>query len=491
MLIFSDKGKPVALKLADARILVLTALARETAAVVAIFPPMKRFTHEKSGHLYELVEVANADGHIHVVALYQVPRAGNLPSIQAINDVKKDLPSIEQAFMCGIAAGMPHSSNGEAHVRLGDIIIGYDGVLYFGSAKKYGKELILRSTTFSLPTETGLKSAAKRLRAKAESGQRIWEDHLDQAVARDAKWSRPLDATDVWRDAVVTLPIVKQPILWRERKHPRDRRRLSRPGRPIVFHGLIGSSDWVVADHKFRNKLRDHQKITAIEMEGAGVALGAIHTEMEYLVVRGACDYASESKNDDWQDHAAAQAAAMTLALIIELPVIKEKWQRNLMGIPKERVLDELGVGGEARMPVQEPPRPDAQVNAAPAPGNGILPTSTAASSSPAAVVSALGVHADNLIVDEIKRGLQLLDQLQDSYQYNEAFRLATKIKGQLDIYKASIPKDLRADALYRLALVAVAEAEMAKLEGRAEKLDLTEARRLLALVQEIDDESH
>jgi hypothetical protein len=175
--------------------------------------------------------------------------------------------------------------------------------------------------------------------------------------------------------------------------------------------------------------------------------------------------------------------------LIIELPVIKEKWQRNLMGIPKERVLDELGVAGEPRMPVQDAPRPDAQVDAVAVNGN--LPTSMTASSSPAAGVSTLGVHADNLIVDEIKRGLQLLDQLQDSYQYNEAFQLATKIKGQLDIYKTSIPKDLRADALYRLALVAVSEAEMAKLEGRTENLDLTKARGLLALIQEINDESH
>ncbi|EMT70459.1 hypothetical protein FOC4_g10008911 [Fusarium odoratissimum] len=82
------------------------------------------------------------------------------------------------------------------------------------------------------------------------------------------------------------------------RRKPRDMR---------VHYGLIASGNQVIKDATIRDRLTKDLggHVLCVEMEAAGLAYN-----FPCIVIRGICDYADSHKNKDWQEHAAAVAAA-------------------------------------------------------------------------------------------------------------------------------------------------------------------------------------
>ncbi|KAL6831934.1 hypothetical protein V8C40DRAFT_285364 [Trichoderma camerunense] len=88
------------------------------------------------------------------------------------------------------------------------------------------------------------------------------------------------------------------------KRRPRDAR---------VHYGLIASGNQVIKDAILRNKLNDDLggHVLCVEMEAAGLV-----NSFPCVVIRGICDYADSHKNKDWQEHAAAMAAALAKELL-------------------------------------------------------------------------------------------------------------------------------------------------------------------------------
>ncbi|KAF9889075.1 hypothetical protein FE257_008052 [Aspergillus nanangensis] len=84
---------------------------------------------------------------------------------------------------------------------------------------------------------------------------------------------------------------------------------------PNVFYGLIASGSQVVRDASHRERLRK-QNVICVEMEAAGV----MRTTTDCLVVRGICDFADSHKNKEWQEYAAAAAAAYAKLSLSYMP---------------------------------------------------------------------------------------------------------------------------------------------------------------------------
>jgi nucleoside phosphorylase len=88
---------------------------------------------------------------------------------------------------------------------------------------------------------------------------------------------------------------------------------------PKVHFGVIASGEKVIADADTAEELKSYwSRLIGVDMEGFGAALAAYEAETApgMLMVRGICDWADSSKNDDWQDYAADIAAAFTVALL-------------------------------------------------------------------------------------------------------------------------------------------------------------------------------
>jgi nucleoside phosphorylase len=80
-----------------------------------------------------------------------------------------------------------------------------------------------------------------------------------------------------------------------------------KPRDMLMHYGLIASGNQVIKDAVFRDTLNKSLggHVLCFEMEAAGLM-----NDFPCIVIRGFCDYADSHKNKDWQEHAAAVAAA-------------------------------------------------------------------------------------------------------------------------------------------------------------------------------------
>jgi hypothetical protein len=95
---------------------------------------------------------------------------------------------------------------------------------------------------------------------------------------------------------------------------------VSRPPRDdsdiIVHYGLIASGNQVIKHGTKRDEIsKDLGGALCFEMEAAGLM-----NNFPCLVIRGICDYADSHKNKQWQEYAAATAAAFAKELLNVIP---------------------------------------------------------------------------------------------------------------------------------------------------------------------------
>ena len=95
--------------------------------------------------------------------------------------------------------------------------------------------------------------------------------------------------------------------------------RSPRPGNsPVMHYGLIASGNQVMKHGRTRDRLARELGILCFEMEAAGLM-----DHFPCLVIRGICDYADSHKNRQWQEYAAATAAAYAKEILSVSPGIQ------------------------------------------------------------------------------------------------------------------------------------------------------------------------
>ena len=82
-------------------------------------------------------------------------------------------------------------------------------------------------------------------------------------------------------------------------------------GEPKVHYGTILSGNCVIKNAVVRDQLCLQHHALCFEMEAAGVI-----NDFPCVVVRGICDYSDSHKNKEWQNYAAASAAAWARELL-------------------------------------------------------------------------------------------------------------------------------------------------------------------------------
>jgi nucleoside phosphorylase len=114
---------------------------------------------------------------------------------------------------------------------------------------------------------------------------------------------------------------------------------------PQVHFGTIGSGQKVIQDPAFVDSLKAvWSELVGVEMEGFGAALAAFESDppVDFMVIKGICDWADPDKNDDWQPYAADASAAFVAAVIRracrEKPPTSERSKRAQS--PAERKLE-------------------------------------------------------------------------------------------------------------------------------------------------------
>jgi WD40 repeat protein/nucleoside phosphorylase len=249
-------------------VVIITALAKERDAVLHHLDSSEKI--QTKGRIFYRASVQSRNSnHSYQIVLLSLPAMGNLESALATQQaISVWNPSY--IILTGIAGGVQK----ETSRFLGDLLVGEQIVSY-----EPGKQ-----------TESGI--------------QRRYE------VYRPAK---------ILLDAAKNLPIQDWAL---STKVPRPD---GTSGRviPHVHFGVVASGEKVVADTALISELQsDWSQLVGVEMEGVGLALAAYNAEElpGIFLVKGMCDWADGSKNDDWQEYAADAAASFVIGLLKSEP---------------------------------------------------------------------------------------------------------------------------------------------------------------------------
>lgn len=290
---------------ASVKVLIVTALPKEAAAVRATLSDRRKLSKPNDPGIYNVGDFLTSDKSPRRVLTVNAGM-GKVSASTLGATALQSFPKIEHIVMVGIAGGCPNRADPEKHVRLGDIVFTGpdDGVLEYDFVKKTDAGSEIRRA-IQKPSAR-LSAAAGELMTDAIAGERPWENMTAAIIAALPQYARPGAADDVlWEGEEVVA-------------HPVEPSR--EPGQPKVMNGVIGSADTLQKSTISRDKLRDEYGVRAIEMEASGLQSAAWAQSKDIFVVRGICDYCDTHKNDIWQNYAAAVAAGFTQALIEAMP---------------------------------------------------------------------------------------------------------------------------------------------------------------------------
>jgi nucleoside phosphorylase len=290
---------------------IVTALHPELKAALQILDdptvpstPGKSAAHQEYYH--GTIAAANGGSHDVVVALID---KGNNSAAARTTLLLEEYPSIQSVLMVGIAGGVPYPQKPASHVWLGDVVVSDEnGVIQYDNVKAYRRGV--HRVPPPRPPSGAWLHRVKNYLATQPQHPKYWS-YLDEILVRTGA-RRPRYG-----------PLVDCP--WAKDKKPIKQPPPPTRGRPALHVGPIGSANTVLKTASLRDKLREDFGIRAVEMEGSGIADATIIQGKAFLIVRGICDFANDSKNKTWQPYAAAAAAAFAKELIQGMPAAADQ----------------------------------------------------------------------------------------------------------------------------------------------------------------------
>lgn len=248
-------------------------------------------------------------GHNVVIACLPSGVYGTTSAATVATQMQSTFESIRLGFMVGIGGGAP---SGKVDIRLGDVVVSKPtrdsgGVIQYDYGKTVTGGHFERTGVLNKPPPV-LLTAVSKLQAEHELEPSRIPALLSEAVARNPRMRGKFAYRGEYQDLLFDS----------EYDHSDSgntcdncdtRRLVTRPARashdPVIHYGLIASGNQVVKHGRSRDNLAQELDILCFEMEAAGLV-----DNFPCLVIRGICDYSDSHKNKQWQEYAAATAAA-------------------------------------------------------------------------------------------------------------------------------------------------------------------------------------
>ncbi|KAI1745785.1 hypothetical protein F4680DRAFT_403240 [Xylaria scruposa] len=291
---------------------ILCALPKELKAVRALFD--KRHDNvdiprDDSNH-YALGEICH---HMVVAACLPAGEIGTNSAAHSISNMNRSFPALRLGFclLVGIGGGAPSEEN---DIRLGDVVVSlptgrYSGVLQYDRGKeKENAPFELRGSL--APPPRCLTTAISSLRSDPDIPPDPLRFYLEDIASRLPDYRYPGQGRDKLFRVLCSkchgLELCPDSTNHIINRSPRL------TDQPRIHYGLIASGNRVLQDSKVRDTLAREHGVLCVEMEAAGV----VNAGLDCLVIRGISDYADAAKNNEWQEYAAASAAAYAKLLL-------------------------------------------------------------------------------------------------------------------------------------------------------------------------------
>lgn len=256
---------------------------------------------------------------LHNVVITVLPYMGSIPAAVVAAQMRNTFPSLRFVLLVGIGGGAPTPAH---DIRLGDVIVSrptgqHSGVIQydFGKTLHEGRFKItgsLNRPSAILLTATSSLEARHRRQGRSQISA-ILEEIGQKDSNRQEACSPPANAADeLFEPSYAHARPTDRSCDDCDRRHLVMTRPLRMNSQPMIHYGLIASANQVMRDALTRDRLSAELDVLCFEMEAAGLM-----NYFECLVIRGICDYSDSHKNKQWQEYAAATAAAYAKELLM------------------------------------------------------------------------------------------------------------------------------------------------------------------------------
>ncbi|KAL6699839.1 nucleoside phosphorylase domain-containing protein [Trichoderma pleuroticola] len=267
--------------------------------------------------------------HKIVIAGLPMGRYGTSSAAEVATRMLSTFPNIRVSLLVGIGGGIPQKT------RLGDVVVGCPsgtdpGVVQWDMRKAMAdssKGSFIRTGSLA-PPPSPLLTALARLQADPETRANILTYLKDlesipniprsffksdslQDILYESTYNHAKGPGNGWFDDILG----RDDCLYCDKS--RIVQRKERENDLMIHYGLIATANQLIKDAITRDELYKNfnNNVLCFEMEVAGLM-----NDYPCLVIRGICDYSDSHRNREWQNYAAATAAACAKALLKKLP---------------------------------------------------------------------------------------------------------------------------------------------------------------------------
>ncbi|XP_063600138.1 uncharacterized protein LOC134776369 isoform X1 [Penaeus indicus] len=273
----------------------------------------------------------------HRVVCTKLPTVGRdrSASIAAGNTTTRLLGTfqkVDYVFLVGTAGGVPHYTDYNKHVRLGDVVVSTppDGqkfiYMYCEGAKVLEDGLFEFDTKSWGPPDLTLQKIAQQLKEQGEEacGPAPWLQYMSEGngklAAQEMDFKRPGEGTDKLYMSIGGSDVIEvsHPMPPEGAENVRD------PTKPRIHMGVIASGHSVVCNDQMRQDFASQLGVLAYDQEFDAVVESIYGNRKDhYMFIRGISDYQDGTRNKDWHPYASLAAASFMKSIIcgLEAPV--------------------------------------------------------------------------------------------------------------------------------------------------------------------------
>lgn len=240
---------------------------------------------------------------------------GTTSATVVATQMRSSFQSIRFFLMVGIGGGAPSK---DVDIRLGDVVVSRPtvdrgGVIQYDFGKAISGGRFQRIGALNKPPPVLLSAIASLQAAhmlkKSKISSLVSEMRVSDPASKQT-FAYPGDDQDMLFDHGYDHPDSEDTCTNCDKKRLVKRHPRVECG-PLIHYGLIASGNQVVKDSLVRDQLIQELGIICFEMEAAGLM-----DNFPCLVIRGICDYSDSHKSKQWQNYAAATAAAYAKELL-------------------------------------------------------------------------------------------------------------------------------------------------------------------------------
>lgn len=230
---------------------------------------------------------------------------------------------VDYVFLVGIGGGVPHYTDYNKHVRLGDVVVSYpskDGAIYF-----YGEKSIENDDEMEIkpyrPKNLNLQQIALNLQSEDYADKMPpWFDYLHDGLEilqgnAETDFKRPNAETDK-----LYMNINEHDIIEVAHPLPFDKSLKRHGDCPRLHLSAVASGRQIVKDDVLRQKFAHQMGVLSFDCEFDAVIESILgNCKDSFMCIRGIADYKDGTGQKEWQPYAALAAASVMKAVVCRL----------------------------------------------------------------------------------------------------------------------------------------------------------------------------